>query len=119
MRVDDTLGSIMADPVQLGQIVNNLLTNAIQAMPEGGLLAITSGSDGDQVVIAVEDTGVGIAPENLSRIFQPLFTTKAKGIGLGLALASNLATAHGGGITVQSTPGRGSRFTLRVHNGVR
>jgi signal transduction histidine kinase len=119
VRLDDTLGSIMADPVQLGQIVNNLLTNAIQAMPEGGLLAITSGSDGDQAVIAVEDTGVGIAPENLSRIFQPLFTTKAKGIGLGLALASNLATAHGGGITVQSTPGRGSRFTLRVHKGVR
>ncbi len=119
VRLDDTLGSIMADPVQLGQIVNNLLTNAIQAMPEGGLLAITIDGDGDQVLIAVEDTGVGIAPENLSRIFQPLFTTKAKGIGLGLALASNLATAHGGGITVQSTPGRGSRFTLRVHKGVR
>ena len=112
--LDDGLPRVMADPIQIGQIVNNLLTNAVQAMPDGGLLTVSSGRDGHHLLITVEDTGVGIAPENMTRIFQPLFTTKARGIGLGLALAVNLASAHGGGIAVQSTPGQGSRFSLRL-----
>ncbi len=112
--LDGGLARVLADPIQIGQIVNNLLTNALQAMPDGGLLTVSSGREADHVVLAVEDTGVGIAPENMSRIFQPLFTTKARGIGLGLALAANLAAAHGGGIAVRSTPGQGSRFTLRL-----
>jgi signal transduction histidine kinase len=64
--------------------------------------------------VVVEDTGVGVPPENVARIFQPLFTTKAKGIGLGLALARDLAEANGARITVESTVGRGSRFALHV-----
>jgi signal transduction histidine kinase len=64
------------------------------------------------VFVSVEDTGVGIPPENLAKIFQPLFTTKAKGIGLGLALARDLADANRGRITVASTVGRGSRFAI-------
>ena len=114
VALEEALGHVMADPVQVGQIVNNLITNAIQAMPDGGLLTVSSGRDGDRIFIRVEDTGVGIATENMTKIFQPLFTTKAKGIGLGLALAGNLAAAHGGAITVESTPGQGSRFTLRL-----
>jgi signal transduction histidine kinase len=117
VTLDDVPGPVMADPVQVGQIINNLITNAIQAMPDGGVLTVSSGRDGDRVFIRVEDTGVGIATENMAKIFQPLFTTKAKGIGLGLALASNLAAAHGGAISVQSTPGQGSRFTLRLAPG--
>jgi signal transduction histidine kinase len=116
--LDDALDHVMADPLQVAQIVNNLLTNALQAMPDGGRLTVSSGRDGDRTFITVEDTGVGIAPEDIARIFQPLFTTKARGIGLGLALAGNLAAAHGGGITVQSTPGQGSRFTLHLAQGV-
>ena len=65
------------------------------------------------VQVTISDTGVGIPPENLGKIFQPLFTTKAKGIGLGLAVAKRFAEANGGMITVESTPGRGSRFVVR------
>jgi signal transduction histidine kinase len=82
-------------------------------MPEGGALTIETGAGGDSVWVAVADTGVGIAPEHLEKIFQPLFTTKAKGIGLGLALAKMLVEANGGVVTVESAPGRGSRFEVR------
>src|SRR5207249_2284054 len=100
------------DRGQISQILLNLVTNAGQAMPDGGTLTIETGSDERGSWIAVSDTGVGIAPEDRAKIFQPLFTTKAKGIGLGLAIARNLAEANGGALTVEGEPGRGSRFVL-------
>jgi len=112
LQLDESIPPALIDPQQVGQIVLNFLLNAVQAMPEGGRVTVSTGEDRQGVFAAVEDTGAGIPPENLARIFQPLFTTKAKGIGLGLALARDLADANGGRIIVDSTVGRGSRFAV-------
>ena len=82
-------------------------------MPEGGTLTVETARTEDGVLVAVSDTGMGIPPEHLGKIFQPLFTTKAKGIGLGLAVAKRFAEANGGAVTVESAPGRGSGFVVR------
>jgi len=110
------LEQVYIDRVQVGQIVLNLLTNAIQAMPdEGGTLTLRGrGVATDWVVLDVEDTGSGIAPEAQEKIFEPLFTTKARGIGLGLAVSRGLAQANGGALTLVSTIGRGTTFSLRL-----
>jgi signal transduction histidine kinase len=111
----DGLPAPVVDPQQVRHIVANLFSNAVQAMPDGGTLTVRTGMEATGPTIAVTDTGIGIPPENLGRIFQPLFTTKAKGIGLGLALAQDFAGANHAVITVDSTPGGGSTFTLRFH----
>lgn len=120
IRVEqDTEGiSILADPIQIRQVLSNLVTNAIQAMHGGGSLRVTARREDGQVLIAVQDTGSGIAPDVLRKIFQPLFTTKAKGIGLGLAVCESLVHANGGRITVASTVGEGSTFTVHLSDGV-
>lgn len=103
---------VHVDPEQIVQVLTNLITNAAQAMPGGGTLTVETSASAGRAQIAVADTGVGIPRESLEKIFQPLFTTKAKGIGLGLAVARGLAEANGGALTVESEPGRGSRFIL-------
>ena len=110
------LEQVYIDRVQIGQIVLNLLANAIQAMPdEGGTLTLRGrGVATDWVVLDVEDTGSGIAPEAQEKVFEPLFTTKARGIGLGLAVSRGLAQANGGALTLVSTIGRGTTFSLRL-----
>jgi two-component system, NtrC family, sensor kinase len=106
----------MTDPGLLRQIVINLLSNALDAVERGGQVALTASLLDDHVVITVRDTGSGIAPEDLRRIFEPFYTTKGrgKGTGLGLAICRELAKALGGNITVESTPGQGSTFTLHL-----
>ena len=111
-RLAPDLPPIAVDALQVQQVLGNLITNGAQAMPEGGTLTIETARAEGGARVAVSDTGVGIAPENLEKIFQPLFTTKAKGIGLGLAVAQGLAEANGGTIRVESAPGRGSRFLV-------
>jgi len=110
------LPPVYADPRQVEQVLGNLVVNACQAMPQGGQLSVFSEQcsvDSEQwVLIRVKDTGVGIPPENLDKIFEPLFTTKVKGIGLGLAVSQKLIEANGGRLEVQSAPGMGSTFTL-------
>jgi PAS domain S-box-containing protein len=108
------LRPIMVDPDQIRLILNNLISNAIQAMPEGGVLTVRTRSLDDTLEVTVADTGSGIAPEHLERIFEPLFTTKSKGIGLGLSLAKRLAEANGGIIRVESALGHGSRFMVEL-----
>ena len=105
---------VMVDPDQIRLILNNLISNALQAMPEGGAMSLRTRSLPDGLEITVADTGSGIAPDHLERIFEPLFTTKSKGIGLGLSLARRLAEANGGSIWVESTLGSGSRFTVEL-----
>ena len=114
-QLNKALPSIEADLEQLTQVFNNIISNAIQAMPEGGQLVIKSEAPTPSwVTISIEDTGVGIPEENLEKIFEPLFTTKAKGIGLGLAVTKTLVEEHGGSIEVQSEAGKGSTFTVKL-----
>ena len=107
------LPEINADPGMLGQALLNLAINACQAMPTGGSLRITCRPDDrGRVVVDVEDTGVGIPPEHLSRIFDLYFTTKKEGSGIGLSMVYRIVQLHDGEVEVQSTPGHGTRFRL-------
>ena len=105
----------------LQEALNHLVENALQAMPAGGGLKISAylidsaAAESDKRVgIDIADTGTGIEPEHLAPIFQPFFTTKTigRGTGLGLAIVQETVRAHGGQITVESAPGKGSRFTI-------
>ncbi len=102
------------DVEALRQIIVNIGLNAIQAMPDGGVLNVTTQLRDDRICIGIRDTGIGIAPENLDRIFDPFFTTKdvGEGTGLGLAVTYSLVNQMEGAITVESEPGRGSVFTI-------
>ncbi|HEV7472682.1 MAG TPA: ATP-binding protein [Pyrinomonadaceae bacterium] len=110
------LPPVSGDAGQLQQAVIALATNAIDAMPEGGLLKIRSRGKGRHVLVEVSDTGVGIPQENITRIFEPFFTTKeiGKGTGLGLAVCYGILTEHGGSLDVKSRPGIGTTFTISL-----
>lgn len=111
----ENLPPILAAPDQISEVVMNLLVNARDAMPEGGALKVTVFWEAGYVGIRVSDTGGGIPPEIKERIFEPFFTTKGEqGTGLGLAICSRIVTEHGGDITVESTPGAGTTFTVRL-----
>jgi two-component system NtrC family sensor kinase len=112
-HVDEPL-SILVDVGQMKQVLINLLANAIDAMPDGGEIFITTGRVGDQVAIAIRDTGTGILPEHRDRIFEPFFTTKPamSGTGLGLSVSYGIVEQHGGKIVADSTLGAGSTFTV-------
>jgi signal transduction histidine kinase len=107
---------VACHPGQLNQVFMNLLVNAIQAIEGQGTIRIRLRVDGSDVLIDVEDTGSGIAPEHLARIFDPGFTTKGVGVGtgLGLAICHQIVAAHGGTIGVTSRPGAGSVFSMRL-----
>lgn len=102
------------DPQKMRQVFLNLANNAVQAMPNGGDIRISTRMEGDSLLVDFADKGVGVAPENLQKIFEPLFTTKSKGTGLGLAICAGIVEAHGGKITVASEVGRGSVFSVRI-----
>lgn len=110
------LPPVAGDAGQLQQAVIALATNAIDAMPHGGLLKISSQRNGKNVLVEVSDTGLGIPQENITKIFEPFFTTKeiGKGTGLGLAVCYGILTEHGGSLDVQSTPGIGTTFTISL-----
>ena len=112
LELPDDIPDIYADPRQAEQVLSNLVTNACQAMNQEGRLTISARLEKKMVRIAVKDTGTGISPENMKKLFEPLFTTKAKGIGLGLAVSQKMAEANGGRIEVESEMGKGSTFTL-------
>ncbi|MGD9856379.1 MAG: sensor histidine kinase [Planctomycetaceae bacterium] len=108
------LAQPLGDVDQLLIVIRNLIRNAHDAMPDGGTLTIRAAEEGDHITIAVTDTGPGIAAENVHRIMQPLFTTKARGIGLGLAMARAIVEKCDGTLTVASVPGEGATFTIRL-----
>ena len=108
------LPRVLADVAQLRQLLLNLLRNAREAMPSGGSLSVlTRGGEGS-VEVEVRDSGPGIPEDRLPRIFDPFFTTKERGTGLGLAMAQEIAQEHGGQLSCESLPGRGTSFTLRL-----
>jgi PAS domain S-box-containing protein len=134
VSVPDTLPLVRVDPLQMVQVFTNLIDNAVQAMPEGGTLSLSASSvqratfdaqggergtaglesSRDFVEICTADTGPGIPDENIRKLFQPLFTTKPRGIGLGLSIARKLTEANGGGIEVATSEGKGSVFIVRL-----
>jgi signal transduction histidine kinase len=115
-RLAHELPEIVADPSQLHQVLVNLVVNAIQATAAGGKVTIDTRGVDQQVVLAIEDDGVGMSQEVLKKIFLPFFTTKDvhKGTGLGLAVVHGIVTSHGGTVSVESAPGRGTRFEIRL-----
>ena len=118
ITLDLQIGSsamVMGDDAELREVLVNMVFNAIDAMPEGGTLTLSSRTVGEQVVITVVDTGVGMYPEVRSRIFDPFFTTKGKaGLGLGLAVSFGIIRRHGGNIEVESQYGKGTEFRVTL-----
>jgi PAS domain S-box-containing protein len=106
--------TLRLDPQLMQRVFTNLILNAIQAMPEGGTLAINAAASDNAIFIAVEDTGVGISADIKDELFSPLFTNKAKGTGLGLAVCKRIVELHDGTITVESDEGRGARFVVKL-----
>lgn len=114
LEVDENLPRVNADEGQMQQAVIALSTNAIDAMPGGGTLTLRASAQNGRVVVEVQDTGHGIAPEDLPKVFEPFFTTKeiGKGTGLGLAVCYGIVTEHGGRLAVRSNVGVGTTFTM-------
>jgi two-component system NtrC family sensor kinase len=112
----DDLATVLGDGGQLQQAVVALATNAIDAMPDGGTLRLRAAQSGARILIEVRDTGIGIAPENMTKIFDPFFTTKdiGRGTGLGLAVCYGILSDHGGRLDVRSTLGAGTTFTITL-----
>jgi signal transduction histidine kinase len=105
--------TLLGDPQRLKQVLLNLCRNAIEAMPAGGLLTLRARCQDGEVVLEVSDTGVGIPADALERVFEPFYTTKEAGTGLGLAVCRRIVEAHGGRLSVRSQPDRGT--TIQVH----
>lgn len=111
---DPTGAQVRGDRKALVGAVLNLLENALQATPAGGEVAVSAANGEGWVRIAVRDTGPGMEPDLLQRVFEPFFTTRQEGTGLGLAIVRSVAAAHGGEVDVSSEPGRGCEFVIRL-----
>ncbi len=107
-----SLPQALADSDQVRIVFANLIRNAREAMPEGGQLTVTARAVDGVIETAVADSGVGIPAEQLSRVMEPLYSTKARGLGLGLSIARAILEKNGGSLRVASEPGRGSTFTV-------
>lgn len=108
------LPTIKADPEQLRRALRNLMLNAMDAMPKGGRVTLRTNAIKDTVIIEVADTGEGLTPEEQARLFTPYYTTKQHGTGLGLAIVQSVVSDHGGKISVESEPGRGTTFRIEL-----
>jgi signal transduction histidine kinase len=114
LDIPEALPALLVDAMQIKQVFRNLISNGVEAMPGGGALeirALENKPDGT-ITVSVRDSGSGMTPEQLGKLFQPLFTTKARGIGLGLVVVKNLIEANGGTVEVQSEAGKGSMFSI-------
>ena len=111
-RFEGDIPPIPLDPVRMEQVFQNIITNAYQSMSEGGSLEIAGELEGDQIEITFTDSGTGISAENMENLFEPLFTTKSYGIGLGLPIAKEIVESYHGRIEVASEAGVGTTFTV-------
>jgi len=118
MQLDQHLDPIAADPELLHRALSNLVLNAMDAMPKGGELTLRTHRDDGKVVIDVCDTGSGLTREECERIFTPYYTSKQHGTGLGLAIVQSVVSDHGGRISVQSEPGKGTTFVIELPSNV-
>jgi two-component system sensor histidine kinase HydH len=113
-QLDPQLPTLTADPNQMKQVVLNLVKNAFEAMESGGRVVLASGTEDNQVWFSVKDTGDGMPPDVLEKIFNPFFTTKKKGTGLGLAVINKIVNDHHGSVSVQSLPDQGTTFRISL-----
>ncbi|RWX73113.1 MAG: hypothetical protein Metus_1087 [Candidatus Methanosuratincola subterraneus] len=114
INLPEGLPRILADPIFMQRTFHNVILNAIEAMPGGGILRVSAEKEGNQLVVTVSDTGVGIAPEDKEKLFRPMFTTKKGGTGLGLAISKRLLESIGGSIDFTSEKGKGTTFRIRI-----
>ena len=114
VKVETDTMKVVADSAYINRIMYNLVINAVQAMPKGGKLTIHSYKEANDVLITVKDTGVGIPEKVKSKLFTPMFTTKSKGQGFGLAVIKRMTEALGGTVTFESQEGKGTTFTIRL-----
>ena len=112
VKLDPQLPLAPIDATQIQQVLVNLVKNAMQAMTRDGVLTLRSGEGSDGVWVSVSDTGGGIAQEQINRIFEPFYTTRKKGTGLGLMIVQRIVRAHGGRIDLESHVGRGTTFRI-------
>jgi signal transduction histidine kinase len=112
------LPSFNFDAEQIGQVIQNLLQNSIEAFTEGGEIFVSSAQsqqkDKNWILLVIQDSGPGMTEQIKQEVFTPYFTTKQKGTGLGLAIVHRIVTEHGGNILVESEPGKGTRFEVRL-----
>jgi signal transduction histidine kinase len=114
LQLDPFLEPAVADAELLHRAISNLVLNAMDAMPQGGVLTLRTRGEGGKVLIEVADTGSGLTPEECERIFTPYYTNKQHGTGLGLAIVQSVVSDHGGRIRVESQPGRGTIFVIEL-----
>ncbi len=111
---DAKLPKLFVDPELIKTCLVNIILNAFQAMPSGGDLMVSTSLSNERAYIVVQDTGVGVSRENLQKLFDPFFSTKSTGLGLGLAMTKRVIEEHGGKVDFQSTEGRGSTMTISL-----
>jgi len=114
LQLDPHLEPVSADTELLHRAISNLVLNAMDAMPQGGTLTLSTRNEDGKVMIEIADTGSGLTPEECERIFTPYYTSKQHGTGLGLAIVQSVVSDHGGRIRVQSEPGRGTTFVIEL-----
>lgn len=116
LDIPEIISPVQVDPLQMHQVLWNLVTNSLEAMPDGGVLEVKAVEDrtAKTVMVSIKDSGCGIAPEQQAKLFQPMFTTKARRVGLGLVVVKNLTQANGGSVGVKSESGNGSMFTVTL-----
>jgi signal transduction histidine kinase len=117
LQLDPHLETVAADAELLHRAISNLVLNAMDAMPQGGVLTLRTRNEDGKVLIEVADTGSGLTPEECERIFTPYYSSKQHGTGLGLAIVQSVVSDHGGRIRVQSEPGRGTTFVIELQKG--
>jgi len=113
-QLGDGLEEIPLDPTQIRRVLDNMIRNAVEAMPEGGELEITARREDDHILVEISDMGVGIPEGEMENLFRPLYTTKPGGMGMGLAYCKRAVEAHGGEISVESTEVEGTKFTVKL-----
>jgi signal transduction histidine kinase len=114
LKAGEGLADASLDPLQMRRVLDNLIENAVDAMPDGGVLRVVVEKREDDVVVMVSDTGVGISEDEMSDLFKPFHSSKPGGLGLGLAYCRRAVEAHGGTIAVDSKIGEGTTFTIKI-----
>jgi len=114
LELAESMEPVAADPELMHRALSNLVLNAMDAMPEGGVLTLRTRHHDDRAFVEVSDTGTGLTPEECERLFTPYYTSKAHGTGLGLAMVQSVVSDHGGRVSVRSESERGSTFIVEL-----